>query len=290
MSRSVSLIFGVIFGWAAGTLGHGQNQKPFTVISWNIKFLPRILAHIGHKPLKRVQPIAAHLLADSADVLVLQEAFDNVANRRLLKALRPLYPYHVGPANKKGAFKISSGILIVSRYPLKELGTVDFRSCEKEDCWARKGGLLVELSWQGRRIQVLGTHLEAGGGREIKMEQYGELAGLVQKFRENGVPQLLCGDFNTRKTDDYLYPRMLQTLEAEDGPLSGDLQYTSDHLLNDMSTYRPEDREVIDFIFYKGNGLTPSFIRRSVLRYTHRWQKGHQDLSDHFGVKAVIGF
>lgn len=264
--------------------------QDFTVISWNIKFLPRALAHIGHRPLKRVMPIAEHLLRDTADVLVLQEAFDNVANRRLLKALKPLYPYHIGPANKKGAFKISSGILIVSRYPLRQLGTVDFRSCEKEDCWAKKGALLVELSWQGRPIQVLGTHLEAGGGREIKLEQYGELAALIRAHQRTGVPQLLCGDFNTRASDRFLYPRMLETLEATDGPLSGSLQYTSDHLLNDMSTYRPEDREVIDFILYRGNGVEPRYMTRSVVRYTHRWIKGHQDLSDHFGVKAVMGF
>lgn len=264
--------------------------QELTVISWNIKFLPRILAHIGHYPLKRVAPIAYHLLHDTADVIVLQEAFDNVANRRLLKALKPLYPYHIGPANKKGAFKLSSGILIVSRYPLKELGTVDFRSCEKEDCWARKGGLLVELSWEGRPIQVLGTHLEAGGGRNIKLEQYEELAGLVKDHQKPGVPQILCGDFNTRASDNFLYPRMLETLGATDGPLTGELQYTSDHLLNDMSTYRPEDREVIDFILYKGNGLEPRFIQRSVLRYTYRWHKGHQDLSDHFAVKATMGF
>lgn len=286
--RRLKILLATVLLFGGGP-AHASAQE-FTIISWNIKFLPRILAHIGHHPLKRVAPIAGHLLRDTADVVVFQEAFDNVANRRLLKALKPLYPYHIGPANKKGAFKLSSGILIVSRYPLRELGTVDFRSCEKEDCWAKKGGLLVELSWQGRLIQVLGTHLEAGGGRNIKLEQYEELAGLIKTHQKPGVPQMLCGDFNTRASDNFLYPRMLETLGATDGPLTGELQYTSDHLLNDMSTYRPEDREVIDFILYKGNGLEPRFVQRSVLRYTHRWQKGHQDLSDHFAVKAIVGF
>ncbi|MCS6980685.1 MAG: sphingomyelin phosphodiesterase [Flavobacteriales bacterium] len=283
-------MFRLCFLWWSCVVCLKTSAQELKIISWNIKFLPRLLCHIGHRPLKRVEPIAEHLLRDTADVLVFQEAFDNVANRRLLKALRPLYPYHIGPANKKGAFKLSSGILIVSRHPMKELGTTDFRSCEKEDCWARKGALLVEVQWPGRLIQVLGTHLEAGGGREIKQEQYREIAALAHAHSRAGVPQFLCGDFNTRASDNFLYPRMLETLDAVDGPLSGELRFTSDHLLNDMSLYRPEDREVIDYILYRPNGVVPQTFTRSVVRYTYRWKRGRQDLSDHFAVKAEVKF
>lgn len=267
----------------------GMAQE-LNVLSWNIKFLPRVLAHIGHRPLKRVPYMADYLLKDSADVIVFQEAFDNVANRRLLKLLKEKYPYHIGPANKKGAFKISSGILIVSKVPMRERGTVDFKDCEKEDCFAKKGALLVEINWHGKLVQILGTHLEAGGPREIKLSQYQELAGLVRAHQNYGVPQLLCGDFNTAKSNNDLYPKMLNILQAEDGPLSGELQFTSDHLLNDMDSYDPTDRDVIDYILYKGNGVQPAFIYREVVRPMARWSKKHQDLSDHFGVRMRIRF
>lgn len=267
----------------------GMTQE-LNVLSWNIKFLPRVLAHIGHRPLKRVPYIAEFLLKDSADVIVLQEAFDNVANKRLLKLLKEKYPYHVGPANKKGWFTINSGILIVSKVPLRERGTVDFKECEKEDCFARKGALLVEIDWYGKLIQILGTHLESGGPREIKLSQYQELAGLLRAHQNYGVPQLLCGDFNTEKSNADLYPKMLHVLQVEDGPLSGELQYTSDHLLNDMDSYDPNNREVIDYILYKGNGVEPVYSYREVVRPMHRWSKKHQDLSDHFGVRLRIRF
>jgi len=271
-------------------LSNPSKAQDFTIISWNIKFLPRVLLHIKHRPLKRVQPIAEHLLKDTADVLVLQEAFDNLANRRLIKKLNGLYPFYIGPANKKCCFKLSSGILILSRHPIRQLATIDFKSCEKEDCFARKGALLVEVRWNDRQLQVLGTHLEAGGGKEIKMEQYQEIASIVKPNAKEGIPQFLCGDFNTRKTDTFLYPRMLAILDAEDGSLHGELQFTSDHLLNDMSNYRPDDREVIDFILYRGNGIPLQKATRSVTRYQSKWSKQNRDLSDHFGVKIRCVF
>lgn len=270
--------------------GSVQSQDELTVLSWNIKFLPRFLGHIQHLPMKRVPYIADKLIANQVDIIVFQEAFDRSCNKKLKKLLLPVYPYCIGPANQKGGFKISSGVMIMSKLPLKELGTVDFKECEKEDCMARKGALLVETVWNGKRIQVLGTHLEAGGTRELKTTQYVELAGLLDQYKENGVPQLAAGDFNTHKDDTLLYHRLLRILEAEDGELTGVLQYTSDHALNDMDSYNPDRRGVIDYILYRGNGVSPSAIKREVVRHTERWHKKHVDLSDHFAVMMTIRF
>ena len=266
------------------------SAQTISVLSWNIKFLPRAFAHIGHRPLKRVEPIATHLIASEADVLVLQEAFDRKAKRRLKKSLNLVYPYTYGPANQEPGFKINSGILILSKTPLLYRGEVEFSDCEKEDCFARKGALLVETVVAGRRIQVLGTHLEAGGPSSIKLTQYHEVAGLLRSHQLFGIPQIICGDFNTNQTNTYLYQAMLNILQAEDGPLYGELQYTSDHMLNDMDLYNPNDRKVIDYVFYKPNGVQPQNIYREVLRYQYPWNKKQKDLSDHFAVWMKLTF
>lgn len=261
-----------------------------TVLTWNIKFLPRILAHIHHYPMKRVPLIAAQLNALPYDIVVLQEAFDRSCNRKLKKLLHEKYPYCIGPANQKGGFKISSGVMIFSRYPLKWLGEVDFETCEKEDCMARKGGLLVEADVQGRRLQILGTHMEAGGSDALKTSQLVELGGLLDRFAESGVPQLACGDFNIASDNSRLYPYILYLLKAEDGPLTGELKYTSDHLLNDMESYNPSRRHLIDYILYRGNGVQPVSVTRQVVRHTQRWHKKHEDLSDHLAVRMDLVF
>jgi sphingomyelin phosphodiesterase len=259
------------------------------ILSWNIKMLPRQLSGLlNHRPLVRTKYIPSEILKDSVDIICFQEAFDMRANKLLFNALKDKCPYIAGPANhKKGSIKLNSGVVFLSKYPLKVLGTVDFRECEKEDCYARKGGLLVECTVGEKVIQLMGTHMEAGGTAELKRGQLSELKGLITKHVRSGVPQFLMGDFNISKSNRDLYSSMLDTLQAEDGPITGELQYTSDHLLNDMSNYSTS-RNVIDFILYKPNGENVPQITRYVRRYRVGWRKSNSDLSDHFAVWAEI--
>lgn len=260
------------------------DTSAINILSWNIKMLPRVLHFIKHYPVKRAKIIPQKLNNSGYDVLVLQEAFDRKANRIMRKAMKEQYPYVIGPANQRPGFKVSSGVIIYSKFPMKQLGTVDFKQCEKEDCYARKGALLVQIVAHGDTFQVLGTHLEAGGSRELKTSQYVELAALLDENAKEGIPQLVCGDFNTHKTDTVMYPRLLSYIKGEDGELTGELQYTSDHLLNDMDSYNPNRRNVIDFIFYRPNGRPYKASERCVARYCQQWDDKHKDLSDHFGV------
>lgn len=268
--------------------GSTSEPKKLRILSYNIQMLPRWILHMDHGPVKRAKLIPEKLIADSIDVIVFQEAFDKKCMRIISKQLKPFYPYVVGPGNdRKVGMKINSGVMMFSKIPLKFLDEVDFTECEKEDCWARKGALLAEGEWEGKTIQILGTHKEAGGSVILKTGQYLEILGMVRKHTKPGVPQLLCGDFNIRKGSD-IYIAMVATFGMEDGPITGELQYTSDHLLNDMSTYRPDDRKVIDFIFYRANGKKPVFIQREIKRYMQRWSDKHQDLSDHLAVLMTL--
>lgn len=260
------------------------------ILSYNIKMLPRMLAHLKHHPIKRAKLIPQSILEDTVDIVVFQEAFDRKAIRILKKKLEQTYPYTVGPANsKRPSFKVSSGVWMISKFPIHELGTVDFKECEKEDCMARKGALLVEGTWNGKKIQVMGTHAEAGGSMDLKKGQFYEMQELVNKHKTESVPQFFCGDFNTRK-GTALYDTLLAVFAAEDGPISSELQFTSDHLLNDMSHYNPKSRNVIDYVLYRGNGIQPKAIKREVRRYECAWDKTHCDLSDHMAILMKIAF
>lgn len=265
-------------------------EPELRVLSYNIQMLPRWIAHLGHRPLLRAKLIPEKLIADSIDVIVFQEAFDKKCMRIISRLLQERYPYTVGPANdRKAGIKLNSGVMMFSRIPLKFIDQIDFKECEKEDCFARKGALLAEADWNGKAIQILGTHMEAGGTPELKTGQYLEINELVRKHERPGVPQLLCGDFNIRRGSD-LYHNMLAVTGMEDGPISGELQYTADHLLNDMCSYDPQNRKVIDFIFWRGNGLSPLFTRREIKRYRQRWNKKHEDLSDHMALLLYLRF
>lgn len=260
------------------------------ILSWNIKMLPRALAHLKHYPIRRAKLIPQVLKTDSIDVICFQEAFDKKAMRIITRALATEYPYHSGPANNKPG-KLNSGVMMISRLPLKTLGETDFTTCEKEDCFARKGGLMAEVNKDGRCFQFLGTHCEAGGSRALKISQYYELKDLADKHYKKDAELFYLGDFNTRQTDTVLYPKLLEALDAENINLSGELLCTSDNVHCDMSKRHPNgSQKVIDFVLERKNEISPLKSTRMVRRYQLAYHKDHKDLSDHYAVYAVYSW
>jgi endonuclease/exonuclease/phosphatase family metal-dependent hydrolase len=262
-----------------------DTAKQISILTWNIKMLPRGATFLKHHPIKRARIIPEILLKESADIIVFQESYDGKAVRMIRKRLKEMYPYCEGLQNRKIiTYKRAGGVLIFSKYPLKELESIKYTWLEGIDKMAAKGALLVEVKHPVKTFQLLGTHMEAGGSQELKSSQYKEAGELLRRHEKTGVPQFACGDFNTRKIDSVLYPRLMNSLQMEDGDICTELKCTSDHALNDMYNYDPNKRNLIDFVFFKSNGLQPVTTTRSVMRYEKQWSKKHKDLSDHFAV------
>ncbi|MES2622089.1 MAG: endonuclease/exonuclease/phosphatase family protein [Bacteroidota bacterium] len=257
-----------------------------TIMSWNLKMLPRGgNAFLHHRPLKRAKLIPKKLMEENADVMVFQEMFDGAAVRILKRQLKASYPYCAGIKNRKViSYKRAGGVIMFSKYPMKEIKSIKYSQCKGIDCIGNKGSLLVEVEHPLKTLQVLGTHMQAGGGREIKISQYIEAGELLKKYEKEGVPQFAAGDFNTRNIDTVMYSKLLNALQAENGEFCTELKCTSDHLLSDMYDFRPDSRNTVDYVFYKGNGVKPATTTRSVMQYEQQWHKKHKDLSDHFAV------
>jgi endonuclease/exonuclease/phosphatase family metal-dependent hydrolase len=259
-------------------------QNNLRILSYNIKMLPRIIKSQHHYPVIRAHIIPKYIIEEDADIVVFQEAFDGKADRILRKALKEKYPYIIGPLNKKPGFKINGGVLICSKYPLKQLGTIQYSQCDDFDCWARKGVLLVEVNDGKRVFQIAATHMNGGGSVALKTSQYHEMAELVKEFSKPGIPQFCVGDYNTSNLDPKYYNALIANLDAEDGPISGDLKVTNDHLNNDMEWLEPKYRDIIDYILYRPNGVRPQKMERTIKQYCQRWRPDHEDLSDHYAL------
>lgn len=261
------------------------------ILSWNIYMLPPLAKFTGKQ--RRAKRIGDLLKDSDFDIVVFQEAFHGAARRKIWRRMRDNFPHVLGPANRRWySLKTNSGIWILSKIPLKQIAELDFDYCEGIDCWSRKGALVAEGEFNGQTFQILGTHLEAGGSREKKVEQYRELDSLLTHFRKDGVPQIAAGDFNTKKFHDTIwYNQMIQILGVEDGPLISEQKFTSDSYINDIKIQRGDKKKqrVIDFIFYRANGLAAT-INRYVRMPNWQWSKHRKDLSDHFAVEAQIQF
>lgn len=264
-------------------------QAPLRIFSWNIYMLPKFAKITGKR--QRAHLIAASMQQRGDDILVFQEAFLGDARRIIGKELQAAYPHQYGPANRKFSIKTNSGVWILSKVPLKVLEEIDYVECEGfDDCFARKGALLLAGEFNGQAFQILGTHLQAGGPQAIRKSQLEEMRSLLDRHKQPNVPQIIAGDMNTGHSDTAHYQEMVKILDAEDGPLEVQLPTVEGGYPNDLHNHGVRSFRVIDFIFYRGNGVPATTIERNMPSLTTRWSRKHQDLSDHFPVEMVVGW
>lgn len=270
------------------------------ILSWNIYMLPGItnLSKEIDKSYKRARAgqIAEVMNNSQYNVIVFQEAFFGPARRILSKKLKAKYPYQYGPVNPSGAsFKTSSGVWVVSEVPLKELATTRYRTCDGADCFAKKGAGIWEGEWKGKPFQVVGTHLNAGGPVWIREEQFKQIRDeLLQPFQKLNVPQIICGDMNTRMTRTEAYNFMIETLDVIDVPVSNERMSTKPPKIKDgdeIFTY-PGDEVFIDYIFHRPNGSNMRVVDKRIVTFKANpvfpVDALHGTLSDHLALEIVV--
>ena len=74
-------------GYAVGN--EPASNREITIMTYNVKMLPRGATFLHHHPVIRARLIPAKLLEESPDVIVFEEAFDGAAIRAIKKRLKP---------------------------------------------------------------------------------------------------------------------------------------------------------------------------------------------------------
>jgi len=247
---------------------------------------------IPSKKKRRRSVVIGKLLAQSGyDIIVFQEAFCKNSRKCLSRLLGDVYPYQAGPANANGfSLKANSGVWIFSKHPILFTDAIIFKNRFGVDALSRKGALLVELNVNEQRLQIAGTHLQNAGEEWIRHSQCVELYHrLLRPYHREGVPQIICGDFNINRSVQEGYTFMLQSLNASDGNLEGDITYSYDRSINDLDVEKGDEKDLIDYILLRDNGAWVNCSRKiRIIR--NQWHVRHQDLSDHFSMEADVTF
>jgi endonuclease/exonuclease/phosphatase family metal-dependent hydrolase len=161
---------------------------PVRVLTYNVWGLPSPLLQHG----ERFNEIPAALDRAAADVILIQEAFTGRA--QALTHL-PHFPFHTwGPSSRFLHF--SSGLLILSRYPIVETAQTSYMRCGGFDCFANKGAQYAKILVPGiGPVSVFNTHLNANGHDQVRVSQAAHLTRFVQAYAQ-GLPTIVGGDFN----------------------------------------------------------------------------------------------
>jgi endonuclease/exonuclease/phosphatase family metal-dependent hydrolase len=266
------------------------------LMAWNVYMLPPPIKFSKQKERTRLQITALQSLVGENDVLVLTEAFQSRYKKQILKHLSESYPHHVIQKKKRGFFKfMSSGVMILSKYPFKLLGQIYYEDCAIADCLATKGALLIEVTLpQGSRVQILGTHMQSSNSEKIfrvRKSQIEQIRVLLDEFREAGVPQIVSGDLNVDSQAEVEFNEMLGTLSLE--PLAEHMKWVNT-LAENMECFGKKydgSEENLDHILIRKNESSASLSSEVLypLRAIYA-SKRECDLSDHHAVQSLLVF
>jgi endonuclease/exonuclease/phosphatase family metal-dependent hydrolase len=260
------------------------------ILSWNIYMLPHFIASHSGK-IERARAIGETLQSSDYDVIFFQEAFHPRSRKVIINQLIKQFPYHSGPANKKTISPITnSGLWIFSKHPIVNSTAIRYKTRYGIDAFSRKGALLVTLNVNGSLVQVVGTHLQNCGPDWLKKMQCVELyERLLKPQQQLRVPQIICGDFNIdRYKHAESYKMMLSLLDARDTNADS-TSFTYDRVSNQLRNEKGNDQDLIDYILVRENGLNLDWSTR-VNRFTKRWHRDFDELSDHYSLQSVIRF
>jgi len=265
------------------------NNKELKILSWNIYMLPYI--SLFNKNGERAKVIAHTLQSSDYQVIVFQEAFSYKCRNILAKNLVKEYPYQYGPINKNRLpFRTNSGLWVVSKFPLTELGQIQFSLSKGFDIVARKGAVLFQGDFDGSSFQLITTHLQAYNSSEVRAEQCNEIREhLLNKFYNPHIPQLICGDFNIDMDDRPNYQKMLKTLDAHNGELSGNVKVTYDEINNNLAKTTNGKERVIDYVLVRNGSLIHNIERKVQTFFSHIGDH-KSNLSDHYAMEFNVNF
>lgn len=261
------------------------------VLTYNVFLRPEPIS-FGDQTSCRAQRIGGWLARADADIVALTETFhpDDVSS--LMRRAADRFPHRVvSQPSGSGLLGVSGGLSILSRWPIEASRTLTYSSCSGpfSDCVAAKGAVHAVLRVaEHARVNVVATHLDAGGwrgDRKARAAQLAELRAFVDEIDPAVGPTIVLGDFNIDAlADGGEYEELLERL----GVRAHSVDQPS--TLNCKTTIRCEEpvpAERLDYIF------THAADRRLQRRSTEHLPMedpacGARFLSDHRAVRATF--
>lgn len=163
-----------------------------SIVSWNIFLRPSPFIESQYE---RSYKISEYLLSENSDILLIQEAFNRTAVNNLIKILKPTYPYIIEPESNS-LLKISSGLLVLSKYPIVGYEHYFYADCKSLDCLSAKGFIVFSIELSDRIITIVNTHNQSDDRyNQTRINQYQQIKETLDNRNDN--IQIIGGDLNS---------------------------------------------------------------------------------------------
>lgn len=254
------------------------------ILCWNIYMLPAFPMIKGQN--KRAHGIVEVLKQNDYDIICFQEAFHKKSKKIIEKGLKTQYPYQVNTIKRGFSLKATSGLWILSKYPIERIAEIEFKEKKGFDGQARKGAVLFQLN-SPKKMQLINTHLQSGVGAErnqIRKDQCTQiLTELVEKHVNEDLPLFFIGDWNMKANSNFTNESIKQLYNITN---------SSDEMISKTwpaSSYGPGNGpRNYDLIMLRDNQSTITKFECRIPNLKYKWKKGMDDLADHLPVEAII--
>ena len=270
--------------------GFGQSQQ-VKILSWNIFMIPPTI--FKSCQCERAPLISAAVKNWDADVIIFQEAFQKKIRLMIWDLLKDTYPYETG-VPKSGFLKVHSGVWIVSKYPIEKQESIVYKAKKGSDGFAKKGATFIEVNMNGKKFQVIGTHVQSGSKyQDIRYLQFKQLIDqLGNKYLDPGIPQFIGGDLNTDYQLQDLYKEMIRILDVTGVKHTGEL-YSCNNIDNSLGAkFFGKEQEILDYILVRNAHEKIATVKQEIIYSSITTEpvckKGFKALSDHNPVMAII--
>lgn len=190
-----------------------------SVLSWNIDLATAAVDWAENENASGRTPVIESIIRQhNADVVILDEDFNDTSNAQIPQDLADLYPYHtpvLGLVCSGGGWNsvsgdcssapwvINGGTQILSKYPIQAQYAYVYANSTSYDTDANKGVVLAQLDINGTNVWVAGTHLQADQSgtstdttQSIRLKQLGEARTFIDNTVGSSGPVLFGGDLN----------------------------------------------------------------------------------------------
>jgi hypothetical protein len=258
------------------------NAMPLKVVELNTWGVPYVVKDTFRyaEAMKAIEGI-------NPDFVVLEEVFSHKGKKAFHSEN---YPYEVrGPR----AFPrlTSSGLRILSKYPVLRSAQTTFSHCVGDDCLSHKGAviMLAQLP-NGKTINILATHTNSRGDDSVRISQLNQIKLLIDTYADPNSPLIMTGDFNFGpKSASYQY--MMETIQGKDtwlethAPTEHGITYDAfkNSYAHDycISTHDNMIVDRIDFMIYRSTETNPIKPISSSVIFNQA-----PLYSDHYGLEA----
>lgn len=259
----------------------------FKVLSWNVYMLPKPLKESLQNTRTRIIP--EQLKNTNYDLIFMQEAFTGSFRNAVRSAMKKTHPhtYYLGNRFRRITL-FGSGLMVLSKFPVKILGSTYFYTCSGADCFADKGAALMEITLPGgQKVHVMNTHMQASNFRgSIRMKQLGQIKALLARHAQADIPQFLVGDLNI-DDDEPEFQLGLALLGMDYARPTGPITYTTGRVNSCYKTGSKKDW--VDHMWFDNyTGITATNM--SVKNFEFERNGKVCPSSDHHAIEAEFYF